>query len=205
MRTGGRGLRKVRGSRHRCVGRGEVEGVILRDKKESIFPPSPPQHSKEGCCGGRQVLEGKGKDPGSLCPGPYRLPRGSHILRETATCWLSLRQARPRHLTQALAPRIRGFLTTFTSGFPGGSGVKHPPAQAGDVGSVPGSARSPGEGNDNPLQYSCLDNPTDRGACWVTVMGSKRVRHALAPEQQLLPGLFPRASPEGKGPLFYFS
>ena len=44
---------------------------------------------------------------------------------------------------------------------------KNPPANAGDpgdAGSIPGSGRSPGEGNGNPLQYSCLDNPMDRGA-----------------------------------------
>ena len=52
--------------------------------------------------------------------------------------------------------------------------VKNPPANAGDqrdVGSNPGSGRSPGEGNGNPLQYSCLENPMDRGAWWATVHG----------------------------------
>ena len=49
-------------------------------------------------------------------------------------------------------------------GFPGGSVVKNPPANAGDTGLIPGSGRSSGEGNGNPLQYSCLDNPMDRGA-----------------------------------------
>ena len=44
-------------------------------------------------------------------------------------------------------------------GFPGGSVVKKPPANAGDLGSIPGLGRSPGEGNGNPLQYSCLGNP----------------------------------------------
>ena len=44
-------------------------------------------------------------------------------------------------------------------GFPGGSAVKNPSANAGDLGSIPGSGRSPGEGNGNPLQYSCLENP----------------------------------------------
>ena len=50
----------------------------------------------------------------------------------------------------------------------GGSAVKNLPAKAGDVGSVPGSRRSPGEGNDNPLQYSCLGNLMDRGTWWAT-------------------------------------
>ena len=50
--------------------------------------------------------------------------------------------------------------------------VKNPPANAGDrreAGSVPGSGRSPGGGHDNPLQYSCLENPMDRGAWWAIV------------------------------------
>ena len=46
--------------------------------------------------------------------------------------------------------------------------VKSLPANAGDVGSIPGSGRSPGEGNSNPLYYSCLGNPTDKGAWWAT-------------------------------------
>ena len=49
--------------------------------------------------------------------------------------------------------------------------VKNPPANAGDVGLIPGSERSPGEGHGNPLQYSCLENPMDRGAWWATVPG----------------------------------
>ena len=47
--------------------------------------------------------------------------------------------------------------------FPGGSVVKNPPTRAGDAGSVPGSGRSSGEGNGNPLQYSWLENPMDGG------------------------------------------
>ena len=47
--------------------------------------------------------------------------------------------------------------------------VKNLPADAGDVGSIPGWRRSPGEGNGNPLQYSCLGNPMDRGGWWATV------------------------------------
>ena len=47
--------------------------------------------------------------------------------------------------------------------------VKNPPANAGDVDSIPGWGRSPGGGNGNPLQYYCLENPLDRGAWWATV------------------------------------
>ena len=52
----------------------------------------------------------------------------------------------------------------------GSSVVKNPAANAGDVGSFPGSERSLGEGNGNPLQYSCLRNPMDRGALWATTV-----------------------------------
>ena len=48
-----------------------------------------------------------------------------------------------------------------------------------DTGSIPASGRSPGEGNDNPLQYSCLENPMDRGAWQATVHGVARVGHDL--------------------------
>ena len=61
--------------------------------------------------------------------------------------------------------------------FPGGSDVKEFACNAGDLGSIPGSGRSPGEGNGNPLQYSCLDNPMDRGTLGATVNGVTRVGH----------------------------
>ena len=53
--------------------------------------------------------------------------------------------------------------------FPGGSVVKNLPTNAGDMGSIPGSGRSPGGGNGNPFQYSCLENPMDREAWRATV------------------------------------
>ena len=52
--------------------------------------------------------------------------------------------------------------------------VKNPPANAGDSGSIPGSGRSPREGNGNPLQYSRLENPKDRGAWWGTAHGASK-------------------------------
>ena len=60
--------------------------------------------------------------------------------------------------------------------FPGGSLVKNLPANAGDLGSIPGSERSLGEGNGNLLQYSCLMNSMDRGAWWAIVHGVTRSR-----------------------------
>ena len=54
---------------------------------------------------------------------------------------------------------------------PGISVVKNPPANAGDSNLIPGLGRSPGEGNGNPLQYSCLENPMNRGDWWSKVHG----------------------------------
>ena len=55
--------------------------------------------------------------------------------------------------------------------YPDGSVVKNPPAKTRDAGLIPGLGRAPGEGDGNPLQYSCLGNPTDRGAWWDPVHG----------------------------------
>ena len=71
-------------------------------------------------------------------------------------------------------PPLQRFLLItliFQGGFPGGSVVKNPPANAGDVGSVPRLGRCPGKGHGNPLQYSCLENPMDWGAWRATVHG----------------------------------
>ena len=66
--------------------------------------------------------------------------------------------------------KVFGDLSEATSlmGFPGGSVGKESPCNAGDVGLIPGSGRSPGEGHGNPLQYSYLENPRDRGAWQAT-------------------------------------
>ena len=77
-----------------------------------------------------------------------------------------------RFYTACLGPLIRGF--------PGGSEVKASACNAGDLGSIPGSGRSPGEGNGNPLQYSCLENPMDRGAWWATVHRVAKSRTRLS-------------------------
>ena len=68
-------------------------------------------------------------------------------------------------------------------GFPGGSPVKNLPANSGgvrDVDLIPGWGRYPGEGNGNPLQYSCLKNPMDRGAWWTTAHGVAKSRTRLS-------------------------
>ena len=59
--------------------------------------------------------------------------------------------------------------TMKCKGLTGGSDCQEPACNAGDLSSIPGLGRSPGEANGNPLQYSCLENPMDRGAWWATV------------------------------------
>ena len=65
-------------------------------------------------------------------------------------------------------------------GFPGGTEVKASACNVGDLGSIPGSGRSPGEENGNPLQYSYLENPMEGGACWATVHGVAKSRTQLS-------------------------
>ena len=70
-------------------------------------------------------------------------------------------------------------------GFPSGSVVKNPPANAGDAGSIPGSGRSPGEENGHPLQYSCLGNPMNRGGlAGYSPWGLKRIGHDSVTKQK---------------------
>ena len=64
--------------------------------------------------------------------------------------------------------------------FPGGSEVKASARNAGDLGSIPGSGRSPGEGNGKPLQCSCLENSVDRGGWWATGHGVANTTEQLS-------------------------
>ena len=76
------------------------------------------------------------------------------------------------------------YLLSERWGFPGGSAVKNAPAMQEIWVRFPESGRSPGEGNGNPLQYSCLKNPMDRGAWRATVHEDARVGYMLATKQQ---------------------
>ena len=86
--------------------------------------------------------------------------------------------SRKRSLWEVIVPWGRN-LTNGISAL-GGAEVKASACNVGDLSSIPGSGRSPGEGNGNPLQYSCLENPKDRGAWCATVHGSQRVGHDWA-------------------------
>ena len=76
--------------------------------------------------------------------------------------------------------KILVFLIYIYVGFPGGSDGKASACNAEDPGSIPGSGRSPGEGNGNPLQYSCLENSMDGGAWWATVHGITKSQTRLS-------------------------
>ena len=84
-------------------------------------------------------------------------------------------------------------------GFPGGSVVKNLPSNSGDAGSIPGSGRSPGEGNGYRLQYSCLENPMDRESCWAVVHFDRAITPVV--EAFCVPAhLAPPGSPQAKQP-----
>ena len=72
------------------------------------------------------------------------------------------------------------YISIIALGFPSGSDGKESVCNTGDLGSIPGLRRSPGEGHGNPLQYSCLENPMDRGA-WGTIV--YRVEESNVTEQ----------------------
>ena len=99
------------------------------------------------------------------CPGHWCLEQCNPGWR-FFLCWLSL--------PTVLVPQMK----TPLEDFPGDSDSKESACKAGDPGSIPGLGRSPGEGNGNPLRYSCLENSLDRGAWWATQsLGSQSVRH----------------------------
>ena len=80
--------------------------------------------------------------------------------------------------------------------FPGGLDGRVSACNAGDLGSIPGSGRSPAEGNGTPLQYSCLDNPMDVGAWWAIVLGVTKSRTQLS-DFSLLKSKHPERCPMG--------
>ena len=73
---------------------------------------------------------------------------------------------------------------TWPTAVPGGSDSKESAWSVGDPGSIPGWGRIPGEGNGNPLQYSCLENPMNRGAWWATVHGVTKSQTRLSNQAQ---------------------
>ena len=106
------------------------------------------------------------------------------------------------HQSLSLCNRHSDSITiTHNKDFPRWLSGKEATCQAGDAGLIPGPGTSPGEGNDNPFQGSCLGNPIEKGAWWATVHGgSQRVGHDSATDQQQ-----PEVSPEkGKNEISQF-
>ena len=83
-----------------------------------------------------------------------------------------MKQFRPSHITRISLKTT----TILLLSVPDDSDANESACNAGDLGSVPESGRCPGEGNGNPLQYSCLENPMDRGAWWAIVHGVAKNR-----------------------------
>ena len=111
--------------------------------------------------------------------------------------WNGERQCRPAEIARrpARTPSLlvppgkdggSQLLCVSGPGFPGGSAVKDPPANTGDVGSTPGLGRCPGEGNGYPFQYCCLRNAMDRGAWWARVHGVTKSRTQLSTSKSQL-------------------
>ena len=115
-------------------------------------------------------------------------PASSHGRISMTLCHSSFWNQSPSSKQLCQNTKISYFVSIYLIvllGFPGGSVVKNPPANAGDMGSIFVVGRSPGAGNGSPLQYSCLGNPIDQEAWWATYgpWGHKTVGHDLATEQ----------------------
>ena len=88
-------------------------------------------------------------------------------------------------ISRSIHVAVNGIISFFFMGYPGGSVGKHLPVYVGDMGSIPGSGRSPGEGNGNPLQYFCLGHPTHRRSLVsYSLWGPKSIGHNLVTKQQ---------------------
>ena len=153
----------------------------LHPSARLVFNPKHPHFptaliSCTACCSPWKAAWMKVMKPCSLplilphCKSPHtKGPRGPFAIRG------SERQERPLGLRAAKDLRGNIYWALTLCRLPGDSGVKNLPANAGDSvwtqGLIPGFGRSPGEGNGNPFQGSCLRNPMDKGDWWATVQG----------------------------------
>ena len=106
-----------------------------------------------------------------------------NLLEFTVTFWSYICSTGTEFMCLWSISMLNGNPHSSKMGFSGGSGAKNLPASAGatgDVSSIPGSKRSPDEGNGNPLQYSCLEKPSDRGVWWATVHGVTKSQTQLS-------------------------
>ena len=86
----------------------------------------------------------------------------------------------PSEAIEHVKKKIKTLRTSNDLDFPGDSDGKASAYNVGDLSSIPGSGRASGEGNGNPFQYSCLENPMGRGAWWATVHGVTKSRTRLS-------------------------
>ena len=110
--------------------------------------------------------------PQTMWPNAHTRQRAWPHVQTGHTLWNTMRSTQNTGLEQPPTHSLR--MSVLGTGFPGGSVVMSPSAsagRAGNAGAIPGWGRSPGGGNGNPPQYSCLENPLDRGACRSTVHG----------------------------------
>ena len=134
------------------------------DHQASLSMDSPGKNTRVGC---HALIQGiflmQGSNPCLLvsCIGRWDFYHWQHLRSPSVVVQLCIK-------ISTLRIKLQSFVVW---GFPGGSLVKNLPAKEGDAGSVAVSGRSPGEGNGSRFQYSCLGNPTDRGAWWATVHG----------------------------------
>ena len=103
----------------------------------------------------------------------------SHHL-STSVCALLVFKSEIQQKLYIFLVLILGCISSLFISLCGGSVVKASVCNAGDLGSIPGLGRSPGEGNGNPLQYSCLENPMGGGAWWATVHGVAKSQTRLS-------------------------
>ena len=118
----------------------------------------------------RKIQKGRNRDLGH--------PNTEHV-KKNSSCILN--GVSSKILKPDLFLTFTGFLSVLVHyHFLRGSEVKVPAWNAGDLGLIPGLGRSPGEGNGNPLQYSCLENPMEGGAWWAIVHGVAKSRTRLS-------------------------
>ena len=106
------------------------------------------------------------------------MDRGAWLVYNQQCCTESDTSEKTQHTRIGISIYKTHYL--YNEGFPHSSVSKSSACNAGDLDSIPGSGRSPGEGNGNPLQYSCLENPMDRGAWWAAVYGVPKSRTQLS-------------------------
>ena len=138
---------------------GGASGKKKKKKKKKKGPPANARDIKD-----MGLIPGLGRSPGGGQGNPLQYFCLENPM-DRGAWWATVHEVTKRWI------QLKRLSAYCSGGFPGSSLVKNLPANAGDVGSIPALRRSLGEGNGNPLQYSCLGNHMDRGAWWATVHG----------------------------------